>query len=122
MRKSYVCFENNQYIVRVVEGFVPDSVVCECSPQDDLEVMDIVDDIDMHGNVVGKKLEFNEARFNAKQILNANAEAAKQAEKQRIEDLAYLISTDWYVVRFVETGVPIPSEITQLRAQARQRL
>ena len=33
--------------------------------------------------------------------------------------LAYLAATDWYVVRFAETGVVIPTEITAERAAAR---
>jgi hypothetical protein len=32
---------------------------------------------------------------------------------------AYLASTDWYVVRFTEAGVAVPSEITTARAAAR---
>lgn len=32
---------------------------------------------------------------------------------------AYLAETDWYVVRFSETGEPIPEDIKQLRAEAR---
>lgn len=32
---------------------------------------------------------------------------------------AYLDSTDWYVVRFSETGVPIPEEVSAKRAEAR---
>ncbi len=32
---------------------------------------------------------------------------------------AYLASTDWYIVRFTESGVAVPSEITTARAAAR---
>jgi hypothetical protein len=31
----------------------------------------------------------------------------------------YLSDTDWYVVRMMETGEPIPNDILQLRAEAR---
>ena len=31
-----------------------------------------------------------------------------------------LASTDWYVIRFLETGVPVPPEITDMRAKARE--
>jgi hypothetical protein len=34
----------------------------------------------------------------------------------------YLASTDWYVLRFSETGVSIPSEITSARAEARTKV
>lgn len=33
---------------------------------------------------------------------------------------SYLTSTDWYVVRFAETGVAIPAEIAEARKQARE--
>jgi hypothetical protein len=33
--------------------------------------------------------------------------------------LAYLASTDWYVVRFAETGVAIPDDIKTKRQEAR---
>lgn len=38
------------------------------------------------------------------------------------EALAYLASTDWYVVRFAETGVAIPAEILTLRQEARSSI
>ena len=41
---------------------------------------------------------------------------------QRQKDQQLLASTDWYVVRFMETGVVIPEEISLQRSQARERL
>lgn len=35
---------------------------------------------------------------------------------------ASLSETDWYVLRFVETGVPIPAEVSAERAQARVKI
>ena len=34
----------------------------------------------------------------------------------------YLAETDWYVIRFQETGQPIPQDILDERAQARERV
>lgn len=31
----------------------------------------------------------------------------------------YLLNTDWYVLRLIETGVAIPDNILQLRAESR---
>lgn len=42
---------------------------------------------------------------------------AKVIENRR--NRQFLQQTDWYVVRQVETGVPIPPDILELRAQAR---
>jgi hypothetical protein len=84
MKKTYVCFENNQYIVRTVQGFVPESVICECNPSDDLEVMSVVDDIDeLTQEVVGKKLEFSEEKYEAKQVALLNIERNKKLEALR---------------------------------------
>ena len=35
---------------------------------------------------------------------------------------AYLTSTDWYVTRWLEKGVPITDEISQKREEARNRI
>ena len=43
-------------------------------------------------------------------------------EQINFEARAYLNSTDWYVVRFAETGVPIPQEILDARQAARDRI
>jgi hypothetical protein len=34
----------------------------------------------------------------------------------------YLINTDWYVTRFIETGIPIPEEIKLKREEARGKI
>jgi hypothetical protein len=45
-----------------------------------------------------------------------------QAQKESEEAKAYLLSTDWYIIREMDSGVPCPSEIKQLRAQARLKV
>ena len=51
------------------------------------------------------------------------AELDQQAQdKINSESLAYLNSTDWYVIRSQETGDEIPSEILTLRAEARSAI
>lgn len=51
---------------------------------------------------------------------------AKEAEKARlakIEELeAYLAETDWYVIRFADTGEAIPEEIKTKRRDARDEI
>ena len=41
----------------------------------------------------------------------------ERAKKQ--EALEYLASTDWYIVRFMDSGVEVPQEIKDKRAEAR---
>jgi hypothetical protein len=49
---------------------------------------------------------------------------SSQVAQQKIntEALAYLAATDWMIVREVETQVPCPLEVKQLRAEARLRV
>ncbi len=52
------------------------------------------------------------------------AEEATQAEQGAIdtEARAYLASTDWYLVREMETGVPTPQEVKDARQDARLKV
>jgi len=47
-------------------------------------------------------------------------EEEQEAKNQEARD--YLNKTDWYVVRFAETGVPIPADITAAREEARKSI
>lgn len=38
------------------------------------------------------------------------------------EALAYLQSTDWYVIRFADSGEPIPDDVKAKRSEARARI
>lgn len=45
------------------------------------------------------------------------------SEKEMSDDaVQYLSSTDWYITRQLETGIPVPEEITTLRAEARLKV
>ncbi len=52
------------------------------------------------------------------------AEEATQAEQDAIdtEAKAYLASTDWYLFREMETGVPTPQEVKDARQDARLKV
>lgn len=41
------------------------------------------------------------------------------AKSKLFELIHYLDSTDWYVIRFVEEGIPIPTEVKEKRHQSR---
>lgn len=51
----------------------------------------------------------------------SNPEKTPEEVQSNINDeaLTYLSSTDWYITRFLETGVEVPADITILRADAR---
>lgn len=48
--------------------------------------------------------------------------AQQEQEKINAEALEYLASTDWYVVRFSETGTAIPDEVKAKRQEARDAI
>jgi hypothetical protein len=54
------------------------------------------------------------------EVVDVTAQVAQ--EKINAEALAYLAATDWMVVREVETQVPCPVDVKQLRAEARLRV
>lgn len=56
----------------------------------------------------------------------ATPEEIEQQEnqlKQQLKQQAYeeLLPTDWYIVRFIETGVPVPEQILQQRQAIRNK-
>ena len=54
--------------------------------------------------------------------LTAEEEQARLQESINSEAKAYLKDTDWYITRFIDTGEPIPAEVSQLRQEARERI
>ena len=51
----------------------------------------------------------------------AEAEPTAQ-EVTNVESMSYLDSTDWYAIRYAETGVAVPSDVTTARAAARSAI
>jgi hypothetical protein len=48
--------------------------------------------------------------------------AAAQQAKTNAEARDYLASTDWYIIRFQETAVAVPADITTARQAARDSI
>ena len=53
--------------------------------------------------------------------LDAIAEAEAD-QKATDEATAYLRETDWYIIRNIETGEPVPQEVTDKRAGERGKV
>ena len=51
-----------------------------------------------------------------------NHEQEQATERVNQESLSYLASTDWYVLRQMDSGEVIPEDVKQLRAEARARI
>lgn len=54
--------------------------------------------------------------------LNPHKTAEQIQAETNQEALTYLASTDWYVVRFSETGVVIPDDVKAKRQEARDAI
>lgn len=54
------------------------------------------------------------------QYLDITAQVSQDAVNA--EALSYLASTDWYAIRFADTGEAIPDDVKTLRAQARAKI
>ena len=52
-------------------------------------------------------------------IVDEVANAAATQSDTNIDSLAYLASTDWYVIRHADTGVAVPTDIATKREEAR---
>lgn len=71
---------------------------------------------DEKGNSVTKTIR----RF---QIVRNAEPTANELNERRISELeGYLNSTDWYAVRYAETGVEIPADIKTARQEARDEI
>lgn len=71
------------------------------------------DELDENGIATGNKIP---AEYTVEII-----DITQQVEQERInkESLNYLTSTDWYIIREMDSGIPCPAEIKAARAAAR---
>lgn len=53
------------------------------------------------------------------QLQKVKTDAELNSELKRGKAIQYLQSTDWYVIRQVETGVPVPDAVKEQRTAAR---
>ncbi len=57
------------------------------------------------------------------QIVENEQPTEQEINQQRIRELeGYLASTDWYAVRYAETGVEIPQDVRSQRQSAREEI
>lgn len=62
-------------------------------------------------------------QVNGEYVLKTSDEAVEQEKSERIAELQNrLNATDWYAVRFAETGVEVPAEIKAERQAAREEI
>ena len=81
-------------------------------------------DIDFYKSIGMEEMEVEQA-YNGSWYLMGYAPEKPQSEidAERIAELQqYLDDTDWYAVRFAETGIEIPEEVKQKRQDAREEI
>lgn len=68
----------------------------------------------------GMDEEMHRYKFAAEYVIEQE-DITSQVEQEEInaEALKLLESTDWYVIRFLESGVPVPQNVSEARANAR---
>lgn len=70
-----------------------------------------------------KFVSFDKIEETDKTYFLHNGEYVFEVQPMTIEEYqTYLDATDWYVVRFAETGVEIPEEVKQRRQEAREKI
>jgi len=81
------------------------------------------DAIQFHESTKTFIFEDVETQLSELQIIELNdyidAQTVNPQTQINFDAIEYLASTDWYAIRFAETGVVIPAEVTTKRAAAR---
>lgn len=92
-----------------VSGFLPENYLFD-APEDAERIEDLDIDLDK------KTAAVNQERKSARLLSDG---AIKEISVSNARARALLSSTDWYVIRFVETGVDYSQDIKDARAVAR---
>jgi hypothetical protein len=56
------------------------------------------------------------------EALQESVQSKMDQEAINKEALAYLLNTDWMVIREIDSGVPCPEQVKTLRAEARAKI
>lgn len=84
---------------------------------DDNEHMSIVQEANSKGKLIKGDKDGNPI------LVDPPPPTEEEVAQNRLSELEnYLEHTDWYAIRFADTGVAIPSEIKQKRQEAREEI
>ena len=73
-----------------------------------------------HGDLLWE--EYVAPEVQAEYSITFEEDQGPTQEEMNEESLSYLSATDWYVIRYLETGVDIPSDIGEEREYHRNRV
>lgn len=84
---------------------------------DDAEHMSIINRANSEGKLISADEEGNPI------LVDPPEPSEEEKAKQKINELeGYLTSTDWYAIRYADTGEEIPAEIKTKRQEAREEI
>lgn len=106
---------------KTTRGFYDAAIHGNNMPADVVEITNEEHAALLEGQSQGKFIDFDEAGHPF--LADPLPPTAEQVQAQtNAESRAYLLSTDWYVIRLQETGESIPEGILAERAAARARV
>lgn len=106
--------------MRLEKRTEPDeNTICECDPETDLEVIEIVDIIDtLTGAAIGKKPTLNKEKKQARKEKRLAEIEEQDKERTTSKYLSYIEKTNLFLLRQIETGEAMPQKIKEKRALA----
>lgn len=117
--KKSECFGKNERWIREGEESISNAIesrIIEIYPAQE-EILDEDMNIIQEAREAITRTEYKLAAEYTIEQLDISAQINQERINQ--EALAYLASTDWMVIRAIESGVSVPTEITTARAAAR---
>jgi hypothetical protein len=97
--------ENGNPEIVAAEGFVPDGA---------------------QGAPVGEYAQTDLSKISGAWVIDESKKAARleaeRVEKEKAAAREYLASSDWYVIRQMDTGVACPNDVALKRQEARNKL
>lgn len=102
---------NKFYINQIFENIYPPEAADFCNQSQGGDTPCYIKELEPNGNV---------RRF---QIVENDQQSEEEIKnRKKIELESYLSDTDWYAVRYAETGVAVPEDIKNKRQSAREEL
>lgn len=109
--------KNKYYWSRSVQGFFTTLINGDKIPNDRYELTKQEYDALRKGLSEGKTIDTSKNEPALIDMPLPSGKEAKQITQEKAK--AYLVSTDWYLIRYIESGIVMPDEIKQARAEAR---
>lgn len=109
------------YYSKTTKGFYDSEIHEDNIPSDSVEITKEYHQQLLNGQSNGKIITSNSTGYPI--LVDPPPPTSEEIQKQKNEESRdYLAYTDWYVIRFADTGIEIPSDIKLKRQQARDSI